>query len=78
MTSLTTILGMVPLALGYGDGAETWAPMARAIIGGMMASTVLTLFVIPTMYVGLRRRLEARTSRRARRAEVSGAVDAAE
>lgn len=78
MTSLTTILGMVPLALGYGDGAETWAPMARAIIGGMMASSLLTLFVIPTMYVGLRRRLEARTSRRARRAEVSGAVDAAE
>ncbi|MCB9615506.1 MAG: efflux RND transporter permease subunit [Sandaracinus sp.] len=78
MTSLTTILGMLPLAIGIGDGAETWAPMARAIIGGMVASTLLTLFVIPTTYVGLRRRLDARAARRAERRAPSGAADAAE
>ncbi|MEM9071425.1 MAG: efflux RND transporter permease subunit [Myxococcota bacterium] len=58
MTALTTILGMVPLSLGFGDGAETWAPMARSVIGGMIASTFLTLFVIPALYVSLRTWLE--------------------
>jgi len=53
ITALTTILGMIPLSLGYGDGAETWAPMARAVVGGMIVSTSLTLFVIPIMYVGI-------------------------
>ncbi len=53
ITALTTILGMVPLSLGYGDGAETWAPMARAVVGGMIVSTSLTLFVIPIVYVGI-------------------------
>lgn len=56
MTALTTILGMAPLAVGVGDGAETWSPMARAVIGGMIVSTALTLFVIPTLYVTLVRR----------------------
>ena len=51
MTALTTILGMMPLALEVGDGAETWAPMARAVIGGMTFSTVLTLVVVPVAYV---------------------------
>lgn len=51
MTSLTTILGMLPLSFGYGDGAETWAPMARAVVGGMVVSTALTLFVIPCLYL---------------------------
>lgn len=51
MTSLTTILGMVPLALEIGDGAEMWAPMARVVIGGMAVSTVLTLLVVPATYV---------------------------
>ncbi|MEM1416871.1 MAG: efflux RND transporter permease subunit [Myxococcota bacterium] len=54
MTALTTILGMFPLALGIGDGAETWAPMARAVIGGMIVGTALTLFVIPVLYVSVR------------------------
>lgn len=53
ITALTTILGMVPLALGYGDGAETWAPMGRAVVGGMVVSTFLTLFIIPVMYVSI-------------------------
>jgi len=50
MTALTTILGMLPLAAGIGEGAETWAPMARIIIGGLTAATFLTLFVVPIMY----------------------------
>jgi HAE1 family hydrophobic/amphiphilic exporter-1 len=51
MTALTTILGMVPLAIGTGSGAETWAPLARAVIGGLTATTVLTLVVIPVLYI---------------------------
>src|SRR5690606_37481947 len=55
MTSATTILGMVPLALELGDGAEMWAPMARAVVGGMAVSTVLTLVVVPAAYVAAHR-----------------------
>jgi HAE1 family hydrophobic/amphiphilic exporter-1 len=51
MTALTTILGMVPLAIELGEGAETWSPLARAVIGGLTATTLLTLVVIPIMYV---------------------------
>ena len=50
MTALTTILGMVPLALEIGAGSENWAPMARSVIGGMTASTAFTLLVVPIMY----------------------------
>jgi hydrophobic/amphiphilic exporter-1 (mainly G- bacteria), HAE1 family len=53
MTTLTTVLGMFPLAFELGDGAEMWAPMARAVIGGMTLSTLLTLLVIPVGYVVL-------------------------
>lgn len=50
MTSLTTILAMTPLALELGEGAAAWGGMAKAVIGGLLAATCLTLFVIPTMY----------------------------
>ncbi len=50
MTSLTTILGMVPMAVGQGEGAEMWRPMGIAVIGGLTFSTVLTLLFVPTMY----------------------------
>lgn len=50
MTALTTILAMVPLALQLGAGAETWSPMARAVIGGLFMSTLLMLFAVPCMY----------------------------
>jgi len=50
MTTLAMIFGMVPLALGLGAGAEMRAPMARAVIGGLITSTLLTLLVVPVMY----------------------------
>ncbi|MDR1347876.1 MAG: efflux RND transporter permease subunit [Prevotellaceae bacterium] len=50
MTSLTTILGMLPLAIGSGVGSEIWKPMGIAIIGGLTFSTMLTLLVIPVLY----------------------------
>ena len=51
MTALTTILGMVPLAIELGSGSETWSPLARAVIGGLSATTILTLLVIPILYI---------------------------
>ncbi len=50
MTSLTTILGMLPMALGIGEGSELWQPMGIAIIGGLVFSTILTLVAVPVMY----------------------------
>ena len=50
MTTLTTILGMLPLALSIGEGSEMWQPMGIAIIGGLTVSTMLTLVVIPVVY----------------------------
>jgi HAE1 family hydrophobic/amphiphilic exporter-1 len=60
MTSLTTILGMVPMAVSHGVGAEMWRPMGVAIIGGLTASTILTLIYTPSMFcifggVGIKR-----------------------
>lgn len=50
MTSLTTILGMVPMAVGTGQGAEMWRPMGTAVIGGLTFSTILTLLFVPMLY----------------------------
>jgi len=50
MTTATTVLGLLPMALGLGDGAEIRTPMAVAVISGLLTSTVLTLLVIPTIY----------------------------
>jgi multidrug efflux pump subunit AcrB len=50
MTSLTTCVGLAPMALGFLVGAEANAPLARAVIGGLMVSTALTLLLIPTLY----------------------------
>ncbi len=63
MTACTTILGMVPLALEIGEGSESWAPLGKVIIGGLSVSTVLTLFVVPILYmmiVGLVERIRER------------------
>lgn len=51
MTTLTTVLGMLPLALGVGAGAELYQGMAVAVIGGLLASTLLSVFVVPALYV---------------------------
>ncbi len=66
MTALTTMLGLVPLAMGWGDGGEAQAPMARAVVGGLFTSTLITLLVIPAVYSLLetKRELEGRTSKR--------------
>lgn len=50
MTTLALVAGMIPVALGYGEGADFRAPLGRAVIGGVIASTILTLVVIPTVY----------------------------
>jgi len=50
LTSLTTICSMIPLALEIGEGAESWSGLARAVIGGLLSATLLTLLVVPTMY----------------------------
>ncbi|MCX4292088.1 MAG: efflux RND transporter permease subunit [Odoribacter sp.] len=53
MTSLTTILGMVPMALSVGEGSETWRPMGVAVIGGMVFSTIITLVIVPVVYAAM-------------------------
>ena len=50
MTALTTILGLLPLALGFGEGTEMNQPMGIAVIGGLVTSTLLTLYIVPTVY----------------------------
>ena len=56
MTSLTTVFGMVPMAMGLGEGSEIWQPMGVAVIGGLTFSTILTLLVLPALYVIFRDR----------------------
>ena len=50
MTSIATVLGLVPMSLGIGEGAELQAPLARVVIGGLIASTMITLVFVPTVY----------------------------
>jgi HAE1 family hydrophobic/amphiphilic exporter-1 len=58
MTTLTTVLGLLPMALGLGEGAEMRSPMAITVIGGLLTSTLLTLVVVPVMYAMLDRRAD--------------------
>jgi len=51
MTSLATIIGMIPMAMKLGTGAEQYAPMAQAIIGGLTSSVLLTIFIVPAAYI---------------------------
>jgi HAE1 family hydrophobic/amphiphilic exporter-1 len=63
MTSLTTILGMLPLALSKGSGSEIWSPMGIAVIGGLIFSTVVTLIIVPVVYhIALRRSAQQKKS----------------
>ena len=63
MTALATMLGLVPMALGIGEGSELQVPLARVVIGGLLTSTFITLVIVPTVYTlfeegwsGLRRK----------------------
>jgi multidrug efflux pump subunit AcrB len=51
MTALATVPGMIPMAMGLGEGSETNVPLTRAVIGGLVVSTALTLLLIPVLYV---------------------------
>jgi multidrug efflux pump subunit AcrB len=56
MTALATILGLLPMAFGVGEGAEANMPLARAVIGGMLVSCVMTLLFVPLMHSLVARR----------------------
>ena len=71
MTALAMILGMLPMALGLGEGSELNAPLGRAVIGGLIASTVMTLFVVPAVYSIFSRTVKGK---RERDAEVEAAT----
>jgi multidrug efflux pump subunit AcrB len=62
MTSLATLLGMIPMALGLEAGSEQYAPLARAIIGGLALSVVVTMFLVPAVYLVIHGRDEAKTA----------------
>jgi multidrug efflux pump subunit AcrB len=62
MTALAMIIGMVPMALGFGEGGEQNAPLGRAVIGGLLCATVATLFFVPSVFAVLHRRREQPSS----------------
>ena len=64
MTAMAMIIGMIPMAMGMGEGAEQNAPLGRAVIGGLLFATVSTLFFVPVIFAGVHRRLELRRERR--------------
>ncbi|MCD6498810.1 MAG: efflux RND transporter permease subunit [Deltaproteobacteria bacterium] len=76
MTALTTILGMLPLAMSRGEGAEMWNALATAVIGGLAVSTVITLIFVPTLYAVFEQGRERRLARK--RARIAAAVTPAE
>ncbi len=63
MTTITTILGMLPLALSTGEGSEVWRPMGISVIGGLTFSTIVTLIIVPVVYRIVVRRAERRQQR---------------
>jgi CzcA family heavy metal efflux pump len=65
MTALAMIIGMVPMALGFGEGGEQNAPLGRAVIGGLLFATVATLFFVPSVFAMFHGRREARRARHA-------------
>jgi len=59
MTALLAILGLLPMALSHGIGSETQRPLAIVIIGGLVSATLLTLMLLPTLYLVMERRAES-------------------
>src|SRR6185295_11152733 len=66
MTALAMIIGMIPMALGIGEGAEQNAPLGRAVIGGLLFATVSTLLFVPVVFAGVHERLARHRAHRAR------------
>ena len=65
MTTLTTMLGVVPMAIARGEGAELYAPLGQAIAGGLLTSTLITLFLIPTLYyMSEKKRMERKNEKK--------------
>ena len=60
MTALAMMIGMIPMAIGFGEGAEQNAPLGRAVIGGLLFATVSTLFFVPVVFAIIHRHLEKR------------------
>jgi multidrug efflux pump subunit AcrB len=56
MTALAMIIGMLPMALGLGEGGEQNAPLGRAVIGGLIFATIATLFFVPTVFTMIHKR----------------------
>ena len=67
MTTLTTVLGMIPMAIGQGEGAEMWRSLGRVVAWGLSISTLVTLVIIPTLYAAMASRQERRKARKAAR-----------
>ena len=59
MTALAMIIGMIPMALGLGEGAEQNAPLGRAVIGGLLFATISTLFFVPVVFAGVHQRFRS-------------------
>ncbi len=62
MTSLATLLGLLPMALGVEAGSEQYAPLARAVIGGLGVSVVVTVFLVPAVYLVIHGRMKTSTA----------------
>jgi len=77
MTTLTTVLAMMPMALGLGEGGELQAPMARVVIAGLLASTLITLILIPTLYTMVEEWSWRRKEAKAQAPDYAGASPAA-
>jgi multidrug efflux pump subunit AcrB len=63
MTTLATVLGLIPMALALEAGSEQYAPLARAILGGLTVSGIVTVFLVPSAYLLIHRRIEARSEK---------------
>ena len=71
MTAAAMILGMLPMALGLGEGGEQNAPLGRAVIGGLLGATATTLFIVPVIYSLLRTKPPANQERRLQEEEMA-------
>ncbi len=76
MTTATTVLGLLPMALGFGEGGEVQAPMARVVIGGLITSTAITLLFVPTLYAIAEERSERRAVQRRQGASLDDPLSA--